>query len=348
MTADLLMTAYCNYFNNKTTNHPTCLWNMSEVERALMDLLNGRPSSIPLTRYDICRKPAGSGNPSILGQNLCIIVAAVVFNASGEVVLIQEAKKSCRGHWYYPAGRLEPNETLVEGVKREFEEETGLTFEPTTLVNVESYLVAGYWMRFTFTGYLTGGVLKTPDRADKESLQAGWFSLDQIKNSAQNNISFRSSDFIPIIEKTFSYLMKPLHGRHQCLLPVLQPHKHMCMRIILVKTTVDKEVQVLLNMEDTPHFPTVKDAWQADDSLYRLSMDAFKSKNYHGTKHILCVEHIGRPHRSADGVCLNVLTNVQTNRELVNNKYMWHTVTHPEVRRLVAERLEWGMGIACP
>lgn len=76
--------------------------------------------------------------------------------------------------------------------------------------------------------------------------------------------------------------------------------------------------------------------------------DAFKSKNYHGTKHILCVEHIGRPHRAADGVCLNVLTNVQTNRELVNNKYMWHTVTHPEVRRLVAERLEWGMGIACP
>lgn len=82
-----------------------------------MDLLNGRPSSIPLTRYDICRKPSGSSNPCGLGRNVCIIVAAVVFNASGEVVLIQEAKKNCHGHWYYPAGRLEPNETLVVSFK---------------------------------------------------------------------------------------------------------------------------------------------------------------------------------------------------------------------------------------
>lgn len=312
-----------------------------------MDLLNGRPSSIPLTRYDICRKPSGSSNPCGLGRNVCIIVAAVVFNASGEVVLIQEAKKNCHGHWYYPAGRLEPNETLVEGAKREFEEETGLTFEPTTLVHVESHLIAGYWMRFTFTGYLTGGELKTADKGDKESLQAAWFSLEQLRNCVQHSIMLRSSDFLPIVEKTYQYFMKPPNERYPPLLPILQPHKHMCMRIILVKAT-GNEIQVLLNMEDTPHFPTIKDAWQADDSLHRLSMDAFKSKNYHGTKHVLCVEHIGQPHRSADGVCLNLLTDVQTNRELGNSKYMWHTITHPEVRRLVLERLEWGMGIPCP
>ena len=40
------------------------------------------------------------------------IVAAVVTNDHQEVLMMQEAKESCRGKWYLPAGRVEPNETL--------------------------------------------------------------------------------------------------------------------------------------------------------------------------------------------------------------------------------------------
>ena len=32
--------------------------------------------------------------------------------ADGKVLLIQEAKRSCRGKWYLPAGRVEQNESL--------------------------------------------------------------------------------------------------------------------------------------------------------------------------------------------------------------------------------------------
>lgn len=31
----------------------------------------------------------------------------------GKVLMIQEAKRSCRGQWYLPAGRMEKNESIV-------------------------------------------------------------------------------------------------------------------------------------------------------------------------------------------------------------------------------------------
>ena len=45
-------------------------------------------------------------------ENITYIVAAVVIQ-DGKVLLIQEAKESCRGRWYLPAGRMELNETIV-------------------------------------------------------------------------------------------------------------------------------------------------------------------------------------------------------------------------------------------
>ena len=53
-------------------------------------------------------------------------------------VCFQEAKSSCAGQWYLPAGRMEPGEDVTEAAKREVLEETGMDFEPTTLLAVES------------------------------------------------------------------------------------------------------------------------------------------------------------------------------------------------------------------
>lgn len=50
----------------------------------------------------------------------------------------QEAKSSCAGQWYLPAGRMEPGEDVCEAAKREVLEETGLNFDITTLLVVES------------------------------------------------------------------------------------------------------------------------------------------------------------------------------------------------------------------
>ena len=47
-----------------------------------------------------------------LRYNTVYIVCGVVIEGD-KVLMIQEAKLSCRGQWYLPAGRMEENETIV-------------------------------------------------------------------------------------------------------------------------------------------------------------------------------------------------------------------------------------------
>jgi len=54
-----------------------------------------------------------------LNKNVCYIVAAVLINESGEVLMMQEAKRSCAGQWYLPAGHIEAGETIQQAVERE-------------------------------------------------------------------------------------------------------------------------------------------------------------------------------------------------------------------------------------
>lgn len=51
-----------------------------------------------------------------------------------KVLMMQEAKSSCAGQWYLPAGKMEPGEDIVEAAVREVKEETGLEFEVTSLL----------------------------------------------------------------------------------------------------------------------------------------------------------------------------------------------------------------------
>ena len=51
----------------------------------------------------------------ITKKSVRYIVYAVVFNEKGELLMVQEAKKSVFGLWYLPTGTVEPNETLEVG-----------------------------------------------------------------------------------------------------------------------------------------------------------------------------------------------------------------------------------------
>ena len=48
-----------------------------------------------------------------------IIVGAIVIK-NNKILMVKEAKKNCYGKWAFPAGHLEENETIFEGVKRGF------------------------------------------------------------------------------------------------------------------------------------------------------------------------------------------------------------------------------------
>lgn len=42
---------------------------------------------------------------------------ALLFNEEGEILMMQEAKSSCAGQWYLPAGRMESGEDIEVSVR---------------------------------------------------------------------------------------------------------------------------------------------------------------------------------------------------------------------------------------
>ncbi len=168
----------------------------------------------------------------IVGQTVTYICAALLFNDSNEVLMIQEAKSKYAGQWYLPAGRMEPNEQIIDAVKREVLEETGLHFEPSTLLLVESS--QGNWFRFVFTGHVVGGVLKTVSQADSESLQAQWVA--DIKQ-----LSLRSNDCLRLIECGRQYLLNKDQW-HKPQFTVLKEHQKLLLRIVVAIRRKEKFV----------------------------------------------------------------------------------------------------------
>lgn len=108
-----------------------------------------------------------------------IIVGGVV-KKDGKYLLVQEAKKECKGKWSIPAGHLEPNETIVEGAKREILEECGLEVEITGILHVRK---KSEWVNIAFSTNIIGGEIRFDK---KEILDAKWFSLDDIINMKQD------------------------------------------------------------------------------------------------------------------------------------------------------------------
>ena len=59
------------------------------------------------------------------------VSAAIIRN--GRVLAVRRARKPALGHYTLPGGAVETGETLLEAVRREVQEETGLAVEPVAL-----------------------------------------------------------------------------------------------------------------------------------------------------------------------------------------------------------------------
>lgn len=98
-------------------------------------------------------------------------VGAIVVD-KGRVLLVCRGREPMKGHWTLPGGVLELGESLVDGVKREVAEETGLEVEPIELIELLDrihrdgervryhYVIADYLCR------ITGGELRAASDAD--------------------------------------------------------------------------------------------------------------------------------------------------------------------------------------
>lgn len=156
-------------------------------------------------------------------KTVTYVVAAVLVNEDDEVLMIQEAKPSCVGKWYLPAGRVEANENLIDAMKREVLEETGLLMDPKSLIMVEC--ARGSWFRFVMTGSIIGGSLKTRDQSNEESLQARWVR-------EVTSLRLRSSDCLTLIQKGRDFINKVNGSWHSHILPVEKACNKLYLRLV--------------------------------------------------------------------------------------------------------------------
>ncbi|HYH36459.1 MAG TPA: NUDIX hydrolase [Candidatus Saccharimonadales bacterium] len=116
--------------------------------------------------------------------DVTLVAGVVLRNAEGQYLLVQEAKAQVHGLWNWPAGKLEPGETLQEAAVREAKEETNLDVKLTT----GKYFYNGYGDKRTdhvthlFRAEVIAGTLT--HQAD-ELLDTRWFSPSEIRQLAK-------------------------------------------------------------------------------------------------------------------------------------------------------------------
>ena len=224
--------------------------------------------------------------------------------------MMQEAKSSCAGQWYLPAGRMEAGEDVAEAARREVLEETGLEFDLTTLFLVET--AQGSWYRFVVTGTVTGGRLKTPAEADAESLQAKWIG-------DLSDFPLRSPDVLPLIERGRLYHTAHRGARpepwHHPVVPALRPHKALLLRaVILIRKKTNNRMHVLVSEKTAAHLPVcqINPMRSIHSTLKKYLTEIFGAEiPAHKLHGVLSLEHSGRPANSNDGCCLSLLISVK-------------------------------------
>lgn len=282
-----------------------------------------------------------------LGRNICYIVSAVVAQ-EGRVLMMREAKSSCRGRWYLPAGRVERNESFEEAVIREVLEETGLHFKPTSIIYIDSQ--GTNWFRFTFSGAITSGKLKTLQEQDSESMEAGWFSPEEIFHS----LSLRGQDIYPLIRGGLKWYESRMEKSICKLRPVGSPHSHVIVRVVVVKRSEEDGKKLFCILSNNfsgsnsfPYFPykvtDISCSPNVTSVIDKLMTDISCKISYklHG---YLKIEHTGKPHGVADGLCLTLLVEVFVPLQggINNQKYKLLEVEEIDLRDKIWDLIDVG------
>ena len=270
---------------------------MEEVKEDVTNLFNNSHCFSHVTHCDLCDQ---CSEPTI-GYNVCYIVASVLFDED-RVLLMQEAKASCYGKWYLPAGKVEPGESFCEAAKREVLEETGLIMKPTGLIMTE--INHNFWIRLVFSGKIVGGSLKTEDNKDKESLQAQWFSTIE-------PLTLRSKDIIPLIDAARVYYKSRERYDFEETLPYSIKQNINAVRVAFIINVKSVIYVLVVNNCNSERFklPLVCLQTMNLSSLLMQILNRYLTSNsfcdINSFKiHLLGLEHSG--YNSCDGIIFNV------------------------------------------
>ncbi len=111
-----------------------------------------------------------------------IPAVAAVMVKDGKLLLIRRAVEPSKGKWSVPGGSIEWGEPLVEALKREVREETGLEIEVGKLAGVFDLLIQGeggiqyHYVIIDYFAHPTGGTLAPGD----DAAEARWVPVEEL------------------------------------------------------------------------------------------------------------------------------------------------------------------------
>lgn len=133
------------------------------------------------------------------------VVAGGILEKDGKFLLVQENKKECRGKWCVPAGRIDENEHLLDGAKREIFEETGCKVEITGLLEIINDINEN---RNLISFIFDTKIISEEIKADgKEILNVKWFSYEEIMNMKDK---LRTNEFLYAINNKMNNKIQPI------------------------------------------------------------------------------------------------------------------------------------------
>lgn len=109
------------------------------------------------------------------------VVAAVIYNDRNQILLAQRpVHKHQGGKWEFPDGKVEPNETALDALKRELFEELGIDIEPSAsqaLVDIKhAYSDKNVWLDVWTVKHFKN----EPTGCEGQTI--AWFDLDELKD----------------------------------------------------------------------------------------------------------------------------------------------------------------------
>lgn len=108
-------------------------------------------------------------------------VGAVIWNAQGEVLLIQRGRSPREGEWSIPGGKVETGERLQNALRREVREETGLEIEIVDFLDVVELEEDGHhFVLVDFTARHVSGEA----RAGSDANEVRWVPRAELANYA--------------------------------------------------------------------------------------------------------------------------------------------------------------------
>lgn len=124
-------------------------------------------------------------------QNILLTVDAVIFNEPDaydrKVILVKRKNDPFKGLWALPGGFVEDDEDLAVAAARELEEETGVSIDETSLVQIGAFGAPGRDPRgravsVAFAGETTASQHNLVGADDAEA--ADWFSVNELPKLA--------------------------------------------------------------------------------------------------------------------------------------------------------------------